>query len=325
MKHHLLKESAAHHRSREIDLLAVGELLVDLISHEVCEHLGDAVDFRRYQGGSPANLAANMARVGNRLAMVACVGNENLGKFLINQVRKTGIDTRYIATDPVAPTSVVLISRTHGTPDFIAYRTADRMLLPDHIPDELLQRSTLFHTTCFALSRNPAQKTILAAAQRAVAAGCRLSLDANYAPSVWPDRQEAQQVIARYCRKGALVKLSLDDVARLFHDPGITGAAAIQRFHQWGAEVVCLTRGAEGSIVSWEKGHRQQQQPARPVTPVDATGAGDAFWAGFLTAWLDGYAPPECAMAGSNLAALKLGVMGPLPAKISRNRIYEEF
>ncbi len=104
-------------------LVAVGELLADLIGTEFTQNLSDTETFRRFQGGSPANLAANMARLGNSTALVACVGNDNLGAYLTHKVAETGVDTAYIATDSMAPTSIVLVSRTKGTPDFIAYRT----------------------------------------------------------------------------------------------------------------------------------------------------------------------------------------------------------
>ena len=172
---------------RPIDLLAVGELLVDLISEEAGT-LADAQRFIRHQGGSPANLSRNLALLGKRTALIACVGNENLGRFLKNQVQAAGVLTDHLIIDPVAPTSIVVIARTADTPDFIAYRDADIVIRPEHIPNEVLAQSTLYHTTCFALSREPAQSSILDGAHRAAATGCTLSIDVNYAPSIWNDR-----------------------------------------------------------------------------------------------------------------------------------------
>ena len=73
-------------------LVAVGELLADLIGTEFTQNLSDTETFRRFQGGSPANLAANMARLGNSTALVACVGNDNLGAYLTQKVAETGVD-----------------------------------------------------------------------------------------------------------------------------------------------------------------------------------------------------------------------------------------
>ncbi|WP_375447010.1 carbohydrate kinase family protein [uncultured Fibrella sp.] len=303
-------------------ILSVGELLADFIGQTFSESLFDAADFTRFQGGSPANMAANMARLGNQAALVACVGDDNLGRYLVQKVAETGIDVSHIHVQSTQPTSLVVVSRTKGTPDFIAYRTADCLIQPEHLPDQLLDQTALFHTTCFALSRNPAQTTIVDAARRASIAGAQISIDANYAPSIWPDRDNAWQVLGDYCASGALVKLSEDDAERLYGAPQ-TPEQIRTDFHRMGAKLVCLTLGAEGSIVSTDNGGSVVQMPGKPLSVVDATGAGDAYWAGFLTAWLDGCTPAECAAAGANLAALKLIRRGSLPPTVDRKVLYE--
>jgi fructokinase len=175
-------------KNKKYDLLSVGELLADLLSTAYSKDLSDADNFQRIQGGSPANLAANMARLGASTALVSCVGNENLGSYLISEVAKTGVDVSHIAIDPTEPTSLVLVSRTTSTPDFIPYRMADRMILPEYLPDELLAQTRIFHTTCWPLSMSPASETVLDAAKRASEMGVLLSLDFNYAPRVWEDK-----------------------------------------------------------------------------------------------------------------------------------------
>lgn len=303
-------------------ILSVGELLADFIGQTFSESLFDASEFTRFQGGSPANMAANMARLGNQAALVACVGDDNLGRFLVQKVAETGIDVSHIVVERTHPTSLVVVSRTKGTPDFVAYRTADCMIQPEHLPDQLLDQVALFHTTCFALSRNPAQETIVDAARRATIAGAQISIDANYAPSIWPDRDNAWQVLTDYCVLGALVKVSEDDAERLYGAPQTPEQIRLD-FHRMGAKLVCLTLGAEGSIVSTNNGASVVRVPGKLLTVVDATGAGDAYWAGFLTAWLDGCTPAECAGAGANLAALKLMRRGSLPPTVDRKLLYD--
>lgn len=308
--------------SRPYALLAAGELLVDLIGHALVNDLSESRDFHRHPGGSPANLASNMARLGGTVALVACVGNDNFGVYLKTRLTDVGVPTDYVATDPLEPTSLVVVSRTTGTPDFIAYRTADRMIQPAHLPDALLVKTALFHTTCFALSRSPAQESLLDAARRAAAAGCQLSIDANYAPQLWPDRAEARRVVTEYLSHGAFVKLSTDDAARLYGQE-VADERILNDFHEAGAALICLTKGADGSLLSWERGTQQVVIPGKKLDVVDVTGAGDAYWAGFLTAWLDGHPYPACAEAGSRLAARKLTTLGPLPAGLGRAVLYE--
>ncbi|MDX2302898.1 MAG: sugar kinase [Microscillaceae bacterium] len=294
------------------DLIAVGELLVDLIGQQVCEDLSQADEFHRFQGGSPSNLASNLAKLGKKTAMVASVGRDNFGKFLIKNIQESGVDVQYISENEEIPTSLVINTRTLGTPDFIAYREADRFIFKESLGDELLANTRIFHTTCFGLSRNPAQETIMDAATRATKLGCTLSIDMNYAPQIWPARHEALDLIKQYCRLSPLIKISQDDYERLLGEKKYTRQEILNYFIQEGAQLVCLTLGGEGSLV---------QVPNQPTLHIptqrvdllgDATGAGDAYWAGFLSAWLDKLSVEKCAEIGSRLAALKLQQIGPL-------------
>ncbi|MBD2700893.1 sugar kinase [Spirosoma sp. BT702] len=309
---------------RPYALLSVGELLADFIGHHVSTSLLDTQDFRRYQGGSPANMATNMARLGHQCALIACVGHDSIGRYLTREIAESGVDTQYITADLLEPTTIVVVSRTSTTPDFVAYRHADSLIDPEQLPDSLLAKTQLFHTTCFALSRQPAQNTIVEAAQRAKALGCQVTIDANYAPSIWPDRDEAWRVLRGYLAAGAMVKISLDDVERLYGKPQET-KQVLADFHQMGATIICLTLGSEGSLVSYDGGAKQSRIPGKKIDVVDVTGAGDAYWAGFLTAYLDGYAPGNCAIAGSAMAKLKLTRQGPLPSAVDRKLLYTDF
>ena len=88
-----------------------------------------------------------------------------------------------------------------------------------------------------------------------------------------------------------------------------------------GAETVILTMGTEGVLIS-DDGHLLGHVPALPVEVKDATGAGDAFWAGFLVALLDGNSLERCALFARELVELKLGRVGPLPMEIGRQQLY---
>lgn len=302
-------------------ILSVGELLVDIIGTDIHESILQTSAFERFQGGSPANMAANMARLGMTAALVSCIGNDNLGIFLKNEVAKTGVDISHIITNEFQPTSTVIVSRTKGTPDFIAYRMADRMIQSAHIPDSLLAESSIFHTTCFALSQEPAQSAIVDAAKRANKLGCRVSLDANYAIQIWPDRKQAWDTISAYCSNDGLVKLSEDDAERIYGFK-VSEEQIIKDFHDMGADLVCFTKGGQGSTISYDKGSKQIHLGVKSIEVIDVTGAGDAFWAGFLTAFLEGKTIEICANAGGNLAALKLVTKGPLPAVVDKRILY---
>lgn len=296
-------------------VVVAGEALVDFISAEPASDLGAAVSFERHAGGSPANLAMNLARLGVPATLVAAIGADGLGRFLRREVEAVGVEA-HLEERPEAPTSVVAVARSAATPDFVVFRSADRLLRPVQLPDRLLASARLFHTSGFALSAEPARTTLLDAARRARALGTALSIDINFAPRTDRERAAQQEAARRYLAFGPLVKCSRDDAERLWGG-AVSDDDAVSWLHGLGAELVCLTRGADDALVSWSGGAEQAEVPAAPVETVrDATGAGDAFWAGFLVAWLRGATPPACARAGGRMAALKLSHVGPLPARV---------
>ena len=306
---------------RSIDILSAGELLVDFITAEFVQTLDEAVLFKRIPGGSPANLAMNMARLGNKALLVSCVGNDDMGGVLRNHVARLGVDVSYLVSVE-EPTTLILVTRSAAVSDFQAYRGADSMLSIRQFPYNLFENISIFHTTCFALSRDPARHVIMQAAEKAKRVHCQLSIDANYAPKIWPEQKEAQRTMSEYCRMGALVKVSDVDWSRLYDDENPTPDAVIDHFLKMGATEVCFTMGDKGCWTG-DAGERHFT-PSREVEVKDTTGAGDAFWSGYLTARLDGKNLQERAIAARRMAEIKLGHFGSLPDLIEREAIYSD-
>lgn len=302
-------------RKNQIDILCVGEVLVDLIGHQPNVHINQTRDYHRYLGGSPANVAMNIARLGLNSTMVACVGNDGFGEYIFDKFNEIGVNTQLIKQCS-KPTSVVFVSRSEGTPDFIPYRDADYHITQDQISKELLSSAKIFHTTCFALSKKPAQTTILAKAQEAFDLGCQLSIDLNYSRRLWDSRKEALEVISSYCALNPLLKISEDDMHRFF-EKEMSHEDIFTFFHNLGVDVICLTLGEKGVKLA-KKSNEIIRLPAIKIEKVlDTTGAGDAFWSGFLFAYTSNRSYEECLQVALQLAALKLQNVGRLPNNIN--------
>jgi sugar/nucleoside kinase (ribokinase family) len=309
-------------RTKPIDILSVGELLIDMISTDFADSMDAVESYRRIPGGSPANLGMNMQRLGNRVRLISSVGQDGFGSFLVNYIKNLGLNTEGVAQIADVPTTLILVTRSKNVSDFEAYRGADTHILPAQISDAVLSKAAIFHTTCFALSLNPAQSTILDAASRATALGCRLSIDVNYAQKIWKNNAEAREIVAKYVSHGAFVKCSEVDWERLYGEKLTDPKAAAAHFLALGAGEVCVTLGGDGCFVAnTEGGHFLA---ARKVEVKDTTGAGDAFWSGYLTARLDGHSLINAAHAARRMAEIKIGHFGPLPTTVDRTRIYED-
>lgn len=304
-----------------LDLLAIGEALIDLISlRETREGLRDADAFGRHLGGSTTNVAIYVAKLGGTSAVVSKTGTDAFGQFIKDELERHRVGTNYLVQDPDSHTSVVFVSRTTGTPDFMALRDADYALTPNEVPEEAIARARIVHASTFALSRNPCRSAVDKTLRLAYEHGKIVSLDPNYSPRIWPDHEEARQVIRALSRYVTVIKPSLDDASRFF-GLGHTPEQYIRMFHELGPETVIMTMGREGVLSSYQ-GQIVGHVPVRPVEVVDATGAGDAFWAGFLVAKLDGRPLEECVLFAREIAELKMTTVGPLADMIDREVVY---
>lgn len=303
-----------------IDLLAIGEVLIDFISTEVVDSLREATTFRRYLGGSPANIAVNMSKLGCQTAVMSKTGIGAFGQFIKAELLYNGVITDYLVMDHLVHTTFVFVSQTQGTPDFEPSRDGDYKLTPDEVSESVIAQAKIIHASTWPLSREPSRFAVEKAFQLAHAQNKIVSLDPNYSPLVWPNYQEAQEVLRNIFPYVTITKASLDDSHRLF-GPGETPAAYIKKLHDLGPKIVVFTMGKEGAMISQE-GRILGHLPARKIKVVDATGAGDSFWAGYLTAMLDGHPPEVCLLFAREIVEMKLQQIGPLPTKLDRTELY---
>ncbi|OYU97536.1 MAG: carbohydrate kinase [Bacteroidetes bacterium B1(2017)] len=295
----------------KIDVLVIGELLADLISDEYVNTLSAAKTFHLFQGGSPSNFCANLKWLGNETELVACVGNDSIGNFLTQSLLNIGLSGSYINKNNSLPSSIVLVGKSQASPDFIAYRLADAQIA--EVDSSLIANSTIIHTSAFALSLNPARTSILNAMRVASKAGKLVSVDWNFAPQIWHNNTGIG-VFEELCTMNLLLKLSLDDFMRFSGNYKASAEDAMRFLDNYTTNATCLTCGSNGVFYK-SSGTNWQKAEAQKITVKDTTGAGDAFWAGFISAFLSNSNLNECVEKGIQIASQKIQKLGPLYCK----------
>ncbi len=308
-----------------LDVLAVGEALVDFISHEMAHSLRTARSFTRYLGGQPANVAVYVAKLGGRSAMLSKVGTDHFGEYLEDQLQHHGVGTEAVMRTGEAASTSAFVTRTVSIPDFQINRGADALLNMRDVPDELIERARVIHTSAFALSRDPARLAVRRALRLGHRLGKIVTLDPNYDPRIWSDKEEAWEVLSEILPYVTIVKPSLEDARRLFDynmDDESLKAACLHDFHDLGAEVVIFT--SSGGLVTISDGSSVEEVgPLSKAEVKNVTGARDAFWSGLLVAHLDGHDWPACVRFAHEVARLKLNVEGHIERMIDRRKIYD--
>lgn len=303
---------------------ALGELLIDFT--DAGTSAGGQRLFERNPGGAPANVLVALERLGHKTAFLGKVGQDMHGEFLRATLEEQGIDTTGLVTDPDAFTTLAFVALApNGEREFSFARKpgADTRITADELARDVIASSRVFHVGSLSLTDEPARSATLAALACARKAGCVLSYDPNYRANLWPSVEAAMDQMRSVVPQMDLMKLSDEECELLTgeKDPAAAAASLLER----GPKVVAVTLGAGGAYVRCAEGGAEVA--GFPADAVDATGAGDSFWGGFLAAFCEsGKTPAEVTLAdavsfarlGNAVASLCVRKRGAIPAMPTR-------
>lgn len=250
----------------------LGDAVVDLLPEGEGRYL-------RCPGGAPANVAVGVARLGGDAAFIGRVGADPFGRFLATTLVQEGVDVSHLMLDSDGRTSTVLVDldeQGERSFTFMVRPSADQRLtaadLPAFGPGQWLL------TCSIALANEPVRSATWQAMAAMRAAGGRVCFDPNLRPEVWGEPGEMHPQVARAVREADVVKLSGEELAWLSGETDLEAGLAVLQ----GPALVLITLGKEGVVARLGQERLHWRGPV--VTPVDTTGAGDAFVAGLLAA-----------------------------------------
>jgi sugar/nucleoside kinase (ribokinase family) len=296
------------------DVLVIGDANPDLLltgnavpEFGQAETLVDSADL--VLGGSAAIVACGLARLGVATALAATVGDDLYGGFVRDALVERGVDVRWLRTDPDVPTGLSVVLSV-GDRAILTHPGTIAATGPEVVPEEALAHVRHVHSASYFLQPllAPHLPDVLA---RARAAGATTSVDTNFDPArtwqgVEPLLRQADVLMPNATELRALAgREDLDEAARVVLGLGCR---------------VALKNGAEGGVL-WESDDSVHRVPAPPVTPVDTTGAGDSFDAGFISGLVEGLSGEECLTRAVLCGSLSTRAIGgtagpPTPAEL---------
>jgi len=288
---------------RPLDIVVVGEANVDLLVHDAPrlelgkEKLAPAMDLTL--GGSSSITAFNLARLGTRVGFVGVVGRDLFGRFVEERLRSAGVDLKHVLRPANLKTGVTIWHLRGTRRAGVTYTGTIAALKASDVPASYLARARHLHVGAYFLlhALHPAAPSLFRGARRL---GLTTSLDCNYDPvETWDSG------IRRVLRQTDVFFPNEDEARRITGTSRVSSAAeALARL----ARIVVVKRGAKGVLV--RSGESCFEMPAVRVRPVDATGAGDSFNAGFLASFVRGVSLEQCARAGVEAGARAVTCVG---------------
>lgn len=283
------------------DIVALGECLVDIL----CEEKNGVLRMEGNPGGAPANLLAMAARLGRSAALLAKVGEDRFGQYLLRCLQSAGIDVRGVLSDRASPTTLAIVQLDDfGERSFSFYRdrTADVMLAAGEIDTAVLRHAKIFHFGSLSLTEEPVRSATWSAVTAAKSGGAIISFDPNWRPPLWRSRAEAAAQMQEALSYADCVKVSVEELA-LITGKEAPAAGAEELFSLSPAALLAITDGANGAYLSNRR--FSVSLPAFRVPTADTTGAGDAFYGALLSALLETGKAPEALTAEELTAMLR--------------------
>jgi sugar/nucleoside kinase (ribokinase family) len=265
-----------------VNILIAGELNVDLVlqNYSSFPALGREVlveDVSLTLGSASAICASALAKLGDSVSLIGQVGQDAWGDLCVNSLATAGVDCSLIIRQPALKTGITVSISSSKDRALVTYLGSIAELHAGDIQDEHLKRFNHLHVSSFFLQRGlrPELKSLLA---RAHEQGLTTSLD----PGFDPENTWGQDLIDVLNEVDVFLPNEVE-LEALTHNPDADNAL---RTLQNGRTLIVAKLGARGCMTL----HKEElfTVPAFPVGPVDTTGAGDTFNAGFLHAWLVG-------------------------------------
>jgi sugar/nucleoside kinase (ribokinase family) len=267
------------------DVLVLGDDLTPAFGQQ--EKLVDSMAL--VVGGSASITAVAAARLGLRVALVAAIGDDAAGNFMLAELARAGVDTRAIAVRGQAPTGMTIALSRGNDRAILTAEGAIGTLTAADVPADLLGQTRHVHVGSYFLlerSLGPGLAALLATAR---AAGASTSLDTNWDPSGTWGADFFPDVLAQ-------TDVLLPNEAEALRIAGEANLAEAVASLTKAGGAIAVKLGARGALYADRP--RQYLATPPPISPVDTTGAGDCFNAGLLAGLLHGLEPADALALG---------------------------
>lgn len=271
-------------------IYTVGRVIADLYAEEMRVPLSRVASFRKYVGGSSANTAVGLARLGCSVGLIARVGSDPMGDFIREKLQQEGIDTAMLVTDRQLSTGLAfaaLFPPSDSQVWFVGTPNANANLSPVDIDAAQLQRAQVIVMAGTALASDSSRSACHKIIQIAQQAGIAVVFDVDWRPVFWQDASVALKVYQDILPQATVVLANETELAFVGQSGSMEEATA--NLLSLGVPEVVAKRGGEGSW--YFSATKSLFMPPFSVEVVNTLGAGDGFGAGYTYGLAQGWEP----------------------------------
>lgn len=294
--------------TRRLDIIPLGRIAIDLNPVDYFQTLAQSETFKKYLGGSPANIAVGMARLGCKVGFIGKVSDDRFGDFVVDFFKNEGIDvsrvTRAKNGECLGLTFTEILSRDESS--ILMYRegVADLMLSPEEVDEEYIASARMLLISGTALCASPSREAALKAIALAKKTHTPVVFDVDYRSYTWKSRDEITAYYALAAEKADIIMGSREEMDLTERFAGLDGsdAASAQYWLSRGAQILVIKHGKQGSTAYTQEGNFSIKP--FPVEALKSFGGGDGYGSAFLYCLLRGMHVQEALEMGSASASM---------------------
>lgn len=295
-----------------LDVITLGEAMAMFVATRTGS-LAEVDSFIKRVAGAELNVATGLARLGLKVGWVSRVGNDSFGRFVINSLKKEGIDAQGVTVDDRYATGFQLKSKVeNGTDPIVEYfrkGSAASHLSVEDFDAEYFSCARHLHLSGVAAALSASSYALLAHTARTLKAqGKSISFDPNLRPVLWKSEAEMIEKLNRLAFQADWVLPGLKEGMILTGQQTPEGIADFYLRH--GVQAVVLKTGADGAWYKTADGEKGSVAPVKVDNVVDTVGAGDGFAVGVISALLEGRTLAQAVARGNKIGALAIQVQG---------------
>ncbi len=255
-------------------VFCIGELLIDFVAENQGSDLTKANHFTKKAGGAPANVACAISKLGGKSYFIGCVGKDPFGTFLLNVLKDEEVDISMAQRAKTFTTLAFVSIAEDGERDFVFSRGADKELKYESAIKKEFHKSLVHFGAATALLGGALEEAYNHYLFDALTQESFISFDPNFRADLWKENEASFiKKCLPYVEKSHLCKFSLEEALLLSGKTTVEEACTY--LHEIGAKIIAVTLGKDGTFISSEG--FTKLVPSVEVSPVDTTGAGDAF------------------------------------------------
>ncbi|HBT91060.1 MAG TPA: 5-dehydro-2-deoxygluconokinase, partial [Ruminococcaceae bacterium] len=239
--------------NRKFDLTLLGRVAIDFNPVDYFKTLAESTTFKKYVGGSPANIAVGLSRLGKKCGFFARVSDDRFGDYVTEYLQKEGVDTSRIRRcehgEKLGLTFTEILTQQESSILMYRDQIADLQLCVDDIDEEYIRQSRALLVSGTALAESPSREAALKALFLAKKTGTPVIFDIDYRPYNWKSKDEIGIYYGIAAGQADVILGSRDeyDLAEQLIRPGMKDRESAAYWHGRGAKIVVIKHGKQGS------------------------------------------------------------------------------